>query len=254
MRTQSVRIILTSFLLIIIFCDSKSHYLNQSYVYLQVYDQGINGRVELRKSDLIRIPGLYIPESIGIEVIRDHIDVIQKYILRNLSFNSRFGTHDLVFTGVDTLSLGARDYLVMLQFSLNNIDPRPDTLNIKNTVFTQELPDHQSWIIIEHFWEAGILNNELLPSLIFYPGDIAAKKLSLPDASIMKGFTAMINMGVHHIWTGRDHVLFLIALLLPSAIVFSKSKQREKRVIFGFSTEVNHTLKGVGPSMVKYWK
>jgi hypothetical protein len=38
------------------------------------------------------------------------------------------------------------------------------------------------------------------------------------DAPTSAGLRAMLREGIHHIWTGYDHVLFLVALLLPAVL------------------------------------
>jgi hypothetical protein len=44
-------------------------------------------------------------------------------------------------------------------------------------------------------------------------------KLSLPEArSPARHLFAAIGEGIHHIWTGYDHLLFLLALLLPAVL------------------------------------
>jgi hypothetical protein len=48
-------------------------------------------------------------------------------------------------------------------------------------------------------------------------GDHEAR-FSLADAGRMRAFGSIVKQGVVHIWAGYDHVLFLLALLLPSVL------------------------------------
>ena len=157
--------------------------------------------------------------------VRANLPAIHKYINENLTIQSTNGSHDLTFIGEDILSWVTD--VVIIKFRLENIQEVPDFLDISNSLIIEKIENHESWVLIEYNWKAGIIGNESLPSLIYYPGD-AAQRLSLTDASVLKGFTAMIGMGMHHIWTGFDHVLFLVALLLPSVIIFSDSKNRSR--------------------------
>jgi hypothetical protein len=43
-------------------------------------------------------------------------------------------------------------------------------------------------------------------------------RFSLADAGRMRALGSIVKQGVFHIWTGYDHVLFLLALLLPSVL------------------------------------
>ncbi|WP_373516270.1 HupE/UreJ family protein, partial [Pricia sp.] len=42
--------------------------------------------------------------------------------------------------------------------------------------------------------------------------------LNLVETGLWKGFVAMVRQGVWHIWIGIDHILFLLALILPSVV------------------------------------
>lgn len=48
----------------------------------------------------------------------------------------------------------------------------------------------------------------------------SARSISFPndDAAASHGLRAMLGEGIRHIWTGYDHVLFLVALLLPAVL------------------------------------
>jgi len=43
-------------------------------------------------------------------------------------------------------------------------------------------------------------------------------RFSLADAGRMRAFGSIVKQGIIHIWAGYDHVLFLLALLLPSVL------------------------------------
>jgi hypothetical protein len=50
-------------------------------------------------------------------------------------------------------------------------------------------------------------------------------EVSLPAARSSTGhFAAAVTEGIHHIWTGYDHLLFLLALLLPAVL-----RRRDRR-------------------------
>jgi hypothetical protein len=40
---------------------------------------------------------------------------------------------------------------------------------------------------------------------------------------MFKGFVGVVKLGIKHIWNGVDHVLFLIAIILPSAMLRQKN-------------------------------
>jgi hypothetical protein len=77
---------------------------------------------------------------------------------------------------------------------------------------------HRNWVIIAHNWKTATFNNESIPSLILSPGNFT-QTLDLSSSSWIRGFIGLIWLGVLHIWIGIDHILFLMALVLPAVLV-----------------------------------
>ena len=76
---------------------------------------------------------------------------------------------------------------------------------------------HRNMLVIEHNWKTATFNNEAGISLIFSPRN-PRQTLDLTSSSLLRGFIGFIGLGVWHIWIGLDHILFLIALVLPSVL------------------------------------
>jgi hypothetical protein len=72
-------------------------------------------------------------------------------------------------------------------------------------------------VLIESNWATGTFANESGISLVFSPDD-RSDTLDLTTKGRWKGFVAVVRLGMEHIWEGKDHVLFLIALLLPAVM------------------------------------
>ena len=102
-----------------------------------------------------------------------------------------------------------------------DIENVPEALTIKYEVLFDKDPTHQGLQVIEYNWKAGIHNNEANVSLIFGPRD-TTKVLDLTNDSLSRGIFTMIQSGMHHIFIGLDHILFLLALLLPAVVFRSK--------------------------------
>lgn len=56
--------------------------------------------------------------------------------------------------------------------------------------------------------------------------DREAVTLPLSEPSTLRQFADYLREGVHHIWIGLDHILFLVALLLPCVLVREQSRWR----------------------------
>lgn len=195
-----------------------AHQPNNSLVYLRIYEEeGIEGRFDINVNELNSILGLNLPKKASIDDVRPFMAQINKYLLDNASFSSTYGNHQIVFTdelGVINTSFGS---FILIYFYLENVEKVPDDLNVTFKAFIEEHPSHTNLLGIEYNWKAGMINNEALISLEFSK-DNYTKTLSLTDTSLWKGFIAMVKQGVWHIWIGLDHILFLLALVLPSVV------------------------------------
>jgi hypothetical protein len=227
---KSTDIINKCFLFLIFFVGSvltaEAHRPNQNYIYLSIYEGKIDCRVELRKSDIKEVFNF----NYGPGVIPDQndpkVNIIVDYILDNLKFSSTNGDHALTFTELGLLDLDGNDFL-LFNFAMENINSVPSKLDVYNKIFVKEFRGHESLLHIENNWKTGVLANESLPSLIFDPFS-PNQTLDIEEGSILLGFTAMIKSGIYHIWIGLDHILFLIALLIPSVIVYKPTNLKKR--------------------------
>lgn len=194
-----------------------AHAPNQSYIFLSVYESnGIVGRFELNVREINKVFNLNLPKNLTLEDIEPHIENIRAYLFKNSAFSSSLGTHKIVFSDVGILPVGLGNY-VQFNFELDNDDLLPDHLEVYyNAVFEVDR-EHRGFLTVEYNWKAGIINNEAIISLDFTPSE-PNDTLSLTESSVWKGFVAMVKQGVWHIWIGLDHILFLLALILPSVV------------------------------------
>ena len=216
------------FLAIVFFCllstDLQAHAPNQSYIFLRVYEDGIEGRFEMTVKDIGRVFNLDLSKRMTLEELEPLIPRLQKYYLERVSFSTTAGNHAVQFDEITMMSIGLGDF-VQLHFKLDGIDEVPDFLTIEYQALFDVDPTHRGIQVIEHNWKAGIIKNERRISLTFSP-DNTIQDLDLTDSSVWNGFRGMIGSGMHHIFIGLDHVLFLLALLLPAVVIrkFNPSK------------------------------
>jgi hypothetical protein len=167
--------------------------------------------------DLNRALGLNLTKGMTVEELQPFIPQIQEYAKSRVAFSSSLGSHPFQYTETSIFESGNLGDFVQLFFKLDGITEIPDGLDIENRLLFDVLPNHRSLVVVQYNWKAGIHNNESMVSLSFSP-DKTRQTLDLTDASILKGFLAMIESGMHHIFIGIDHILFLLALLLPSVV------------------------------------
>jgi hypothetical protein len=85
----------------------------------------------------------------------------------------------------------------------------PATLRIGYRVLFDIDPTHRAFLTVA----AGSATH----SAVFAP-DRVTTSLELAESDLVRVFIEYLKEGVHHIWIGLDHVLFLLALLLPCVL------------------------------------
>ncbi len=215
--------------------QSYAHHPGNSLIYLKIYEnQGIEGRFDVNVNDFNRVFGLNLSQSPSWEEVKPHFEKFKRYLYNNARFSSKYGNHDIVFSEeeYDAIWTTGGDF-IKFPFHLENTSQLPDDLDVMFKAFIEEKPSHINLLGIEYNWKAGLINNELMISLDF-TNDNWNKTLSLTDGSVWKGFIAMVKQGVWHIWIGLDHILFLVALILPSVVRRRKRNVGEKFSIWGW--------------------
>ncbi|MFK7808450.1 MAG: HupE/UreJ family protein [Saprospiraceae bacterium] len=196
---------------------TDAHAPDQSYLYLRIYKDAIGGRFEMTAKDMNKAVGLNLPDKLSMEIMAPHLKTVQQYLISRSSIKSDLGNYTVRFVEPTVLNLDEMEDFVRFHFELDGVDEVPESLDIYYNVLFDKVPNHRGMLITEYNWKAGIVDNEALFSNV-YSGDNTQQSLSLKDASLWKGFVALVKLGVWHIWIGLDHILFIVALILPAVV------------------------------------
>ena len=217
---------------LILVSEAEAHNPDQSYIYIRVYESSLSGRFEATLKDLNKVLDLDLKPGSSIEDIEPDLEKIEAYALSKTGFSSDLGDHKIEFEKPSILPQGALGDFLQLNFKLENTEKVPKELEIDYRMFFDEDPVHRTLVVIEYNWRDGIYGNESIHSLVMGPDSTRQKlKLSL-GSSIFQGFVAMIRLGIWHIWIGLDHILFLMALALPSVLVLAPEVRDNNRNIY----------------------
>ncbi len=209
----------TLFVLAIFFTvNVQAHQPDHSFIYIRVYENtGIEGRFELNVNDINKHLGLNLPKNPNLEEVKPYEQELRAYILEHASFSSVDGAYEIHFTGeLSKLYVGFGTF-INFHFELEETSTLPDQLRVHYSVFLEENPNQINMLGVEYNWKAGLINNESIIALEFTEGE-ETQTLDLTDTSLWKGFVMMVKQGIWHIWIGLDHILFLLALILPSVV------------------------------------
>jgi hypothetical protein len=202
-----------------------SHNLGEGYVYLQITEASMTGRVELNLSDINQvIPlGTAPGERPGEAHFEANREAVLEYLRQNLEFIHDGTRHRPVFSDHFYAHQDMASF-VRINFKLPDLGVPPETIQVRYSIFFNDgLPDNRGQVLLESNTRSGIEANEAQFSAIFGPGrEVQTINLDkVPWGTVFRNF---VRHGVWHIWIGIDHVLFLCALLLPSVMRYRDDK------------------------------
>lgn len=205
---------------------TNAHTGKQSYVYLEIFDTAIAGRVEYPIADLNRVLDLDIPLEGGgsLEELEANAELIQEYTREHLAIGPADGTAtwSLEFGEVDYLDISTLSYAIFEFEVTERFDPPPRTFRLAYDAII-EAGDRDGFLLIGTDWGSGTFNNEGDEFLRYSEGN-TDQVVDLDDTSWFKGMGGVIVLGADHIRIGTDHILFVLALVLPSVLVFARKR------------------------------
>ena len=220
MRTLKIQVLLCFLLITTFHSTAFAHFPDQSYIYLQIQKSSIGGYFEISTKDLNKVFGLNLKPGFTKEEVAPHISKIQEYVWQNASFNTvEDGVYQIRFTEPDILRAESFGDFVVLKFELEGVNKVPEKINVHYEAFIKDISGHTALLVIEENKNTGLDNNESMYSLQFSPGK-TKQELVTTENFLLRSFWEMIKSGIWHIWIGYDHILFLLALLLPSVLKF----------------------------------
>ena len=196
---------------------ATAHNVGESYLYLQIEQESVSGRFEVALTDFNHGMGLEgTPDQITIENLDQHTEFLQQYYREKVSIFR--GDEELRYEFTETAVISPHGGFAMLSFDIPALDGDvPDVLTFDYSVLFDEEHHHLGYLLVEYNWATGTFANENQISLVFRPDD-RRKDFELKTDGRWQGFVAVVGLGIDHIWGGIDHILFLVALMLPAVL------------------------------------
>ena len=217
--------------------SAMAHSGEESYVYFQVFDDGLEGRVEFPVQDLNEVLGLNIPqdEEAALAATAQNLELIQQYAADHLAL----GLDDaldwtLVFDGYSVVPAGNGTYSVVNFVVAEDFDQVPREFVTFYNGIIEAKPERAALLLIETDWQSGTFRNEA-NHLLRYTASNTTQTVSLDETSWFRGFAAVVGLGMEHIQIGTDHILFILALVLPAVLIWVRSRGWAPAPSFGSS-------------------
>ena len=196
-------------LLLLLAGVAHAHKPSDSYLALTVQDTRIEGQWDIALRDLDYAVGLDANDDGEITwgELRSKQDEIAAYVLPRLSVRSAGAvcTSRVRQHLVDQHSDGS---YAVLRFSFECPVPAA-TLELNYSLFAELDPQHKGLLRLQF---RGITRTAIFG--VEHP----LQRFELTRPSLWRQFFDFIGEGAWHIWIGFDHILFLLALLLPAVL------------------------------------
>ena len=186
-----------------------AHQLSDSFLILQVTNAQIIGHWDIAVKDLLHAKGLD-PLDQKFKDLRSwdpETEMKAVDVLSRLKIRIDGAPAEIKPVDYSTELYNDGPYAAMY-FEIN-LPKNPRLLEVEYHLFFDVDPAHRGLMRLQ--------TGQKTMSAIFRPAQ-ATQKFDLRNLSATEKFFDFIRLGVWHIWTGVDHILFLLALLLPSVL------------------------------------
>lgn len=195
--------------LLLICLPAFAHKASDSYLHLKVQDNSIQGQWDIALRDLNYAIGLDSNDDGRITwgELRSHQRAVAAYALSRLQVDADGASCSIRPTAhlVDQHSDGA--YAVVRFTATCPLAPR--VLQLRYSLFFDLDPLHRGLLRLE--------DRDSTRTMVFSP-EHGVQQAELAIGARWRTFLNFGHEGVRHIWTGYDHLLFLVSLLLPAVL------------------------------------
>jgi HupE / UreJ protein len=214
-----MRKLLPSLLLLMIVPPAWGHPMPNSSVVLRVHRGGIDAELTLPIGELATGWEKPLPRD-AVETVRQYGEEIKDYVRAHVRPVAPDGRPWTVTVG-DVSPVVEQEPDVRVAISMTPPAGAPaDRLTLNYDVIFDHLITHTAVVTLANDWRNGVIDEE--PVLLGTMRDTDASiAIDRSGGSWFQGFAAMFRLGARHIAEGTDHLLFLLALILPAPLVAS---------------------------------
>ena len=180
----------------------SAHTLNESYFQIKIQNQSMSVQLELPLQEIEKA----LPGSTGdnqLDKVR-----ISDYLRTHLKITLDHAPVDLQFTKFEKEEQLAQEY-IDVDFSLTDMKKAPTLLEVNYNLFFAVDRQHRGLFYLTH-------NRDNLSAV--FSAERTHRQFPLDFFSRLQQFFEFVKLGVAHIATGIDHILFILSLLLQSVV------------------------------------
>jgi hypothetical protein len=212
-----MRKLLPALLLLVIMRPAWGHPMPSSSVVLRVHRDGIDAELTLPIGELATGWEKPLPmDAVG--TVQRYGDEIKDYVRAHVRPIAPDGRPWTLAVG-DVIPVIEHEPDVRVALTMTPPAGAPaDRLTLNYDVIFHHLITHTAVVTLASDWRNGVMAEE--PVLLGTMRDTDASiAIDRSGGSWFQGFAAMFRLGARHIAEGTDHLLFLLALILPAPLV-----------------------------------
>jgi hypothetical protein len=201
---------------------ASAHAIDRSYLWLFFEDGQVSGRVEMPFDDLEELLGVDLPaddRAVGDAAVAAQVDVILPYAMDHLAIGDGTVEWNLRWTDARSEAVNEGGWASLGFVVDEDFENLPKALTVTFDPLLELNPNHRGFLIIARDWESGTYRNIGGEVSAIFGQDDSTQRIER-DPSFLTGFVGTVELGMEHIEIGPDHILFIIALVLPAVILF----------------------------------
>ncbi|MCR9199423.1 MAG: HupE/UreJ family protein [Planctomycetaceae bacterium] len=201
---------------------ANAHTTGETYVWLNVEQERITGRVEINLRDLREKLNIEIEETGDgrMAVLEATREQVLEYISQHYRLEANGELIPLEFTTLGILDLPDDEGRYAQYFYQSAADTAvPDKVTVTNSMFVDDDFIHRSLVCVERNDKSGQTFEGEFAAMVFGSHN-RTQELDLTNIELLLRPRDFIWQGVLHIWIGYDHILFIITLLLPAVLMY----------------------------------
>lgn len=217
---RSIAAGIASTLTVLMFASGAfAHNLGEGYLFLKISDTQLDGSFEITLEDLDAAVGLdgNADGKVSDAEVDAEIGRISDYLLDRLGVGASGNWYGLDYTSHEIRSIPLSRFLI-LNFEIDAPSRIPDEIDLRYEVLFDTDPQHRGFLVVTENAKTGVVNTGEDITLRFDPGS-RNQTLDMNALSRWSTFSTFVQHGTWHIWIGIDHILFLLALILPAVLI-----------------------------------
>lgn len=223
---KQIIVVLTLVCSALIHSKTHAHTTGETYVWLNVERENITGRVEINLNDLREKLKVPVPEQSDLQedFLESNRELILKYIKTHFEIRADETLLPVEYTTISVLALPGEEGSYA-QYHYQTPSGRvPDIITIRNSLFVDFNFTHRSLVCVERNRKSGQEFEGEFTAMVFGSHN-PEQELDLTHIELLLRPRDFVWQGILHIWIGIDHILFIIALLLPAVLRFERAEQ-----------------------------